>query len=156
MYLKTHNGKIDCVIATGGINRAWMLAQMTPNYVLQSNQKRIFPSLSCMRSFALVYFAPMLHINRNAAHIWYLLVVHLHAQNANFKKINFKNLLTCLFRAVYLWYFDSLSWDSSSCFSSFFFGIFGVDSMELHRHPLGRWCIVTSQICGTLKKGSLK
>lgn len=63
-----------------------MLAQKTPNNVLQSNQKRIFPSLSCMRSFALVYFAPTLHLNRNAAHIWYILDVYLHAQNADFKR----------------------------------------------------------------------
>lgn len=62
-----------------------MLAQKTPNNVLQSNQKRIFPSLSCM-SFALVYFAPMLHLNRNAAHIWFLLVVYLHAQKRKLLK----------------------------------------------------------------------
>lgn len=63
-----------------------MLAQKTPNNVLQSNQKRIFPSLSCMRSFALVYFAPMLHLNRNAARIWYLLVVYSHAQKRKLLK----------------------------------------------------------------------
>lgn len=63
-----------------------MLAQKTPNNVLQSNQKGIFSSLSCMRSFALVYFAPMLHLSRNAARIWYFLVVYLHAQKRKLKK----------------------------------------------------------------------